>query len=145
MSPMRLFASDGPDGGGRPDTTRPHPRQREASPAGTRIALTVGTLYVSPAFDPEREARLLAHFHGAAWLVEGTYASTTEPADHLLMSRGAPRLAVARPGPIGMQQLSVAERGGFWLAGFAGNSAPDHLDHLYALGDALVCSLGGSP
>jgi hypothetical protein len=36
-----------------------------------------------------------------------------------------------------MQQLSAARAGGFVVAGFAGNSAPDHLDHLYAIGDWL--------
>jgi hypothetical protein len=34
-----------------------------------------------------------------------------------------------------MQQLSASGRGGLQVIGFAGNSAPDHLDHLYALGD----------
>jgi hypothetical protein len=36
-----------------------------------------------------------------------------------------------------MQQLSAVRSGGFVVAGFAGNSAPDHLDHLYAIGDWL--------
>lgn len=67
----------------------------------------------------------------------GTYASTTETANALLTSLSLARKAVLERGPVGMQQLSVARRGGFVLAGFAGNSAPDHLDHLYALGDWL--------
>jgi len=65
----------------------------------------------------------------------GTYASTTETADYLLAQLGLMRTVVLREGPIGMQQLSEVEQGGFHLAGFAGNSAPDHLDHQYALGD----------
>ena len=36
-----------------------------------------------------------------------------------------------------MQQLSEAHRGGFHVLGFAGNSAADHVDHLYALGEWL--------
>jgi hypothetical protein len=32
-----------------------------------------------------------------------------------------------------MQQLSEAKNGQFRLLGFAGNSAPDHVDHLHAL------------
>lgn len=269
------------------DTTRPHPRLAEQRPAGTRTELTIGTLYLSPAFEPQRDARLLVHFHGAAWLVEqlvsarfpglalvtvqlgsgsrayagpfedvaafetlvreaaeaatrasdqpvdwagvhlssfsagygavravlrhpaqaatvasvtladslhaayaspdepaslgqardlvaadleamvafagvaadgprrmsvthsevypGTYASTTETADYLLDALGVRRTAVLTPGPLGMQQLSSVERGGFWLAGYAGNSAPDHLDHLYALGDTLERTLGDPP
>jgi len=65
----------------------------------------------------------------------GTYASTTETADYLLAQLGLTRRVVLREGPIGMQQLSEVEQGGFHLAGFAGNSAPDHLDHQYAIGD----------
>ena len=62
----------------------------------------------------------------------GTYASTTETADYLLGQLGLTRMPVLKAGPIGMQQLSEVEQAGFHLAGFAGNSAPDHLDHNYA-------------
>jgi hypothetical protein len=64
----------------------------------------------------------------------GTYASTTETANTLLAELHLRRRPVLEQGPLGMQQLSEAGRGRFRLAGFAGNSAPDHLDHLYALG-----------
>lgn len=67
----------------------------------------------------------------------GTYASTTETADALLASVGLKRHAVLKRGPIGMQQLSEARRGGLHVLGFAGNSAPDHVDHLHALGEWL--------
>lgn len=67
----------------------------------------------------------------------GTYASTTETADALLRSAGVPRRARLAEGPLGMQQLSDSGRGGLHVLGFAGNSAPDHMDHLYALGDWL--------
>lgn len=67
----------------------------------------------------------------------GTYASTTDTADALLASLGLARRAVLKRGPLGMQQLSEARTGGFHLLGFAGNSAPDHVDHLYALGEWL--------
>lgn len=63
----------------------------------------------------------------------GTFASTTETADWLLRTLDIRRSAVLAWGPNGMQQLSVARAGGFTLMGFAGNSAPDHLDHLHAL------------
>lgn len=63
----------------------------------------------------------------------GTFASTTETANWLLHELGVPREAVLAWGPNGMQQTSVARAGGFALMGFAGNSAPDHLDHLHAL------------
>ena len=65
----------------------------------------------------------------------GTYASTTETADALLRHVHLPRRPLLRTGPVGMQQLSEMQRGGLYIAGFAGNSAPDHVDHLYALGE----------
>lgn len=67
----------------------------------------------------------------------GTYASTTETADHLLARLKFKRQPVMRFGPLGMQQLSYASVGNFHMAGFAGNSAPDHLDHFYAMEEWL--------
>jgi hypothetical protein len=67
----------------------------------------------------------------------GTYASTTDTSNALLASLGLTRRPRLREGPLGMQQLSESSRGGFTVLGFAGNSAPDHLDHLYALGEWL--------
>ncbi|MBV8205223.1 MAG: hypothetical protein JO041_00385 [Acidobacteria bacterium] len=63
----------------------------------------------------------------------GTFASTTETADYLLNALGLQRHAVVRWGPMGMQQLSEVNSGRFHLLGFAGNSAPDHIDHFHAL------------
>jgi hypothetical protein len=67
----------------------------------------------------------------------GTFASTTETADWLLADLGLQRTAVLEWGPGGMQQLSVARAGGFHLLGYAGNSAPDHIDHFHALPELL--------
>jgi len=61
----------------------------------------------------------------------GTYASTTETADWLITRLGARRKPVLRWGPGGMQQLSEARRGNFKVLGFAGNTAPDHVDQLH--------------
>lgn len=63
----------------------------------------------------------------------GTYASTTECVDYLLATLGVKRKAKLRPGPIGMQQLSEANVKGFRVRGYAGNTAPDHIDHLHAM------------
>jgi hypothetical protein len=46
---------------------------------------------------------------------------------------GVPRRAVLKWGPMGLQQLSEASAGRFLLLGFAGNSAPDHVDQLHSL------------
>lgn len=67
----------------------------------------------------------------------GTFASTTETADWLLDALGLRRTAVLRWGPRGMQQLSEVRAGGFEMLGFAGNSAPDHIDHFHALPEML--------
>jgi hypothetical protein len=67
----------------------------------------------------------------------GTFASTTETADHLLAKLGLGRTAVLEWGPVGMQQLGRAGRGAFAVHGFAGNSAPDHTDHLHGMHDFL--------
>lgn len=77
----------------------------------------------------------------------GTYASTTETASWLLTELGVPRTAVLAWGPNGMQQTSEARAGGFTLLGFAGNSAPDHVDHLHALPTWLgrIVVVGRSP
>jgi hypothetical protein len=63
----------------------------------------------------------------------GAYASTTECADYLLSQLGLTRHASLRQGPMGMQQLSAVDVRGFHLRGYAGNSAPDHVDHLQAM------------
>ena len=68
----------------------------------------------------------------------GTFASTTETADWLLSTLGLRRTAVLQWGPRGMQQLSETRAGRFELLGFAGNSAPDHVDQLHAMPELLA-------
>ena len=68
----------------------------------------------------------------------GTFASTTETGDWLLGALSIRRTAVLKWGPRGMQQLSEARTGGFELRGFAGNSAPDHMDHFHAMPELLA-------
>lgn len=63
----------------------------------------------------------------------GTFASTTECTDYLIAQLGLKRTAVVAWGPGGMQQLSSVRAGRFEVLGFAGNSAPDHIDHLHGM------------
>jgi len=63
----------------------------------------------------------------------GAYASTTECADYLLSQLSLKRHPQLVNAPMGMQQLSAVDAGGFHLRGNAGNSAPDHLDFLHAM------------
>ena len=67
----------------------------------------------------------------------GTFASTTETADYLVSQLGLRRHAVLRWGPMETQQLSEVRRGNFLLIGYAGNSAPDHVDQLHSLPEYL--------
>lgn len=67
----------------------------------------------------------------------GTFASTTETADWLVREIGANRKAVLKWGPRKTQQLSEVRQGRLWIMGFAGNSAPDHVDQLHSLPEYL--------
>lgn len=72
----------------------------------------------------------------------GTFASTTETADWLVWRLEVPRLPVLRWGPRGMQQLSQVHAGNFKVQGYAGNTAPDHVDHYHAMPELLRELLG---
>lgn len=63
----------------------------------------------------------------------GTYASTTETAEWLTAELGLSFQPVLEWGPVGMQSIGHAERGLLQILAFAGNTAPDHVDHLHAL------------
>lgn len=80
-----------------------------------------------------RKAMLITHSE----IFPGTFASTTETADWLLRELSIKRHAVLKWGPMKTQQLSEAKQGSFHLLGFAGNSAPDHVDQLHALANWL--------
>ncbi len=63
----------------------------------------------------------------------GTYASTTETSDYLIAQLKLALRPVLKQGPMGLQQLSEVRAGGFRVVGYAGNSAPDHVDQLHSL------------
>jgi hypothetical protein len=67
----------------------------------------------------------------------GTFASTTETSDWLLASLGLKRRAVVEWGPMGTVRLSDTRAGRLRVQGYAGNSAPDHVDLLHALPELL--------
>ncbi len=81
----------------------------------------------------EKKRLLITHSE----IFPGTFASTTETTDWLLKQLSLPRKAVVKWGPMQTQQLSKVKRGRFWLIGFAGNSAPDHVDQLHSLPEYL--------
>jgi hypothetical protein len=67
----------------------------------------------------------------------GTFVSTTETADWLIHAVGLQRSRVLKWGPRGLQQLSEVHHGHFTVLGYAGNSAPDHMDQLHAMPELL--------
>lgn len=67
----------------------------------------------------------------------GTFASTTETADWLTAALGLKSTPVLKWGPRGMQQLSEVRSGNVLIMGFAGNSAPDHIDQFHAMPEFL--------
>ena len=67
----------------------------------------------------------------------GTFASTTETADYILNQVGLHRKPIVKWGPMGTQELSKVSSGKFLLVGFAGNSAPDHIDQLQSFPEFL--------
>ena len=80
-----------------------------------------------------RKQFLLTHTE----IFPGTFASTTETAEYLLKQMSLKRKPVLRWGPMGTQILCEVKTGCFHLLGFAGNSAPDHVDLLHALPELL--------
>jgi hypothetical protein len=67
----------------------------------------------------------------------GTFASTTETSDWLVKALNLKRTPVLRWGARGLQQLNEVRAGRFEIQGFAGNTAPDHVDQLHALPELL--------
>jgi hypothetical protein len=67
----------------------------------------------------------------------GSFASTTETADYLLREWGLAPHPVIKRGPMKTQMLSEVRRGRLLVIGFAGNSAPDHVDELHSLPEYL--------
>lgn len=67
----------------------------------------------------------------------GTFASTTETANWLADRLVLKRVPVLQWGPRGMQQTSEVRSGRFEIMGFAGNSGPDHVDHMQGMPELL--------
>lgn len=67
----------------------------------------------------------------------GTFASTTETADYLLREWGLKPHPVLKWGPMKTQILSEVKQRNLLVIGFAGNSAPDHVDQLESLPEYL--------
>jgi len=115
-----------------------HAGYATGSPGPLESSLTADNLAAFTAFARQavagRKRMLVTHSE----IFPGTFASTTETADFLLKQLGLRRKPVLRWGPMGMQQLAETRRGRFAVLAYAGNSAPDHVDHLHSLPELLA-------
>jgi hypothetical protein len=107
--------------------------ERKPLAEGGRIDSSHVAAFLKLAGDASREASTKKFLITHSEIFPGTYASTTESTDYILLQLGVQRKAVLEWGPLGMQQLSSAGEGHFRVLGFAGNTAPDHVDHFHAL------------
>ena len=107
---------------------RPGPLESSLDPAHLEIFLKFARDAVAG-----RKAMLVTHSE----IFPGTFASTTETADWLLAQLDLLRRPLLRWGPMGTQQLSEVRAGRFRLIGYAGNSAPDHVDQFQSLPEYL--------
>jgi hypothetical protein len=103
---------------------KPGPLESKIDPDNLQVWLQLGRDAIAG-----RKRVIVTHSE----IFPGTYASTTETADYLVGQLGLKLRAVLKWGPTGSQQLSEASAGRFRLLGFAGNSAPDHVDQLHSL------------
>ncbi len=108
---------------------KPGPLESQLETAGLKAFVR----FARDAVD-KRKHMLVVHSE----IFPGTFASTTETADYLLSCLGLHRKPLLKWGPGGMQQLSEARGGWFRVLGFAGNSAPDHVDQLHSLPEFLA-------
>jgi hypothetical protein len=110
-------------------------------PAGVVLAAggTLDTAVLAPMLELARRAVegdvavLVTHSE----IFPGTFASTTETTDYIVGALGSRRTPVLAWGPVGMQQLSEVRLGRLAILGFAGNAAPDHIDHLHGMPEFL--------
>jgi hypothetical protein len=90
---------------------------------------------MQPFLDFARSGKRFVFSHSE--IFPGTFAGTTETADYLIHELGLKRTPVVRWGPRGMQQLSEVRSGNLIILGFAGNSAPDHVDQFHSMPELL--------
>ena len=107
---------------------KPGPQESEIDTGNLQIWLQFGRDAIAG-----KKRLILTHTE----IFPGTFASTTETADWLLREWGMTPQPVVRWGPMQTQILSDVGAGGLRVVGFAGNSAPDHVDQLHSLPEFL--------
>lgn len=104
----------------------------ETGPVGNRQIIS-GDLDVFVRFARDAAAGRKNFVITHSQIVPGTYAGTTECSDHILDKLKVSRKPSVKAGPMGMRQLSYAGRGRLRVFGYAGDTAPDHVDFLHAM------------
>ena len=66
------------------------------------------------------------------------YPSTTETIGELLRETSVDKTPTQASGPRGMRAIYESHRGAFHVAGFEGQTAKDHIDHIKAMSDTLL-------
>jgi hypothetical protein len=107
--------------------------ERRVLAQGGRIDSTGLQPYINLGLDASSKGSKKRFLITHSEIFPGTFVSTTEATDYLIQTLGLKRTPVLKNGPLGMQQLSATKKGRFSVLGFAGNTAPDHVDHVQAL------------
>jgi len=66
------------------------------------------------------------------------YPSTTETIGHILELTSVEKVPKVSEGPRGMREIYESNRGGFHVAGFEGQTAKDHIDHIKGMAETLL-------
>jgi hypothetical protein len=114
-----------------------HTGYTNGTPGPGESDLDTSNLQIWLRFGRDAQARKKRLIITHSEIFPGTFASTTETADWLLRAWQLTPQAVARFGPMGTQMLSRVSAGGLTVIGFAGNSAPDHVDEMQSLPEYL--------
>jgi len=124
----RVLCIDGVHAGYLTGATTPGPADSQLVPENLTSWLHFGTDALA-----NKKRLIITHTE----IFPGTYASTTETAVYLLNAWDLTAHPVVRFGPMQTQLLSEAKSNGLTVLGFAGNSAPDHIDQLQSLSTYL--------
>lgn len=114
-----------------------HTGYTNGTPGPGESDLDASNLQVWLRFGQDAQARKKRLIITHSEIFPGTFSSTTETADWLLRAWQLTPHPVVRFGPMGTQMLSRVSAGGLTVIGFAGNSAPDHVDELHSLPEYL--------
>lgn len=107
---------------------KPGPKESKIETAALQVWLEFGRAAMAG-----KKRLIITHSE----IFPGTFASTTETADYLLREWGLKPHPVVKWGPMKTQILNEVKKGKLLVIGFAGNSAPDHVDELESLPEYL--------